>query len=71
MELSALTQEPPPQYLILNSRNDADGVFPNITIYLYNNIDLGSKLLALLHYNGSYEKRVLLRLLSTRKYLLK
>ena len=56
---------------MLNSRNDADGVFLNITIYLHNNIDLGSELLVLLHDNGSSKERVSLRLLSPRKYLLK
>ena len=56
---------------MLNSRNNADGVFLNITIRLHNNIDLGRKLLALLYNNGSSKKRVSLRLLSPRKYLLK
>ena len=56
---------------MLNSRNNADGVFLNITIRLYNNIDLGSELLALLYDNSSSKERVLLRLLSPRKYLLK
>ena len=56
---------------MLNSRNDVDGVFPNITIRLYNDINLGSELLVLLYNDGSSEERVLLRLLSPRKYLLK
>ena len=56
---------------MLNSRNDADSRFPNITICLYNDIDLGSELLALPHDNGSSKERVSLRLLSPRKYLLK
>ena len=56
---------------MLNSRDDANGVFPNITIRLYNDINLGSELLALLYNNGSSEKRVSLGLLSPRKYLLK
>jgi len=56
---------------MLNSRNNVDGVFLNITIRLYNDIDLGSKLLALLHDNGSFKERVLLRSLSPKKYLLK
>ena len=55
---------------MLNSRNDADGVFLNITICLYNDIDLGSKSLALLYDDGSFEERVLLKSLSPRKYLL-
>jgi len=71
MELSTLTYKPPLQYLMLNSRNNVDGVFLNITIRLYNNINLGNKLLALPHDNGSSKERVLLRLLSPRKYLLK
>ena len=70
MELSALTQEPLPQYLMLDSRNDADGVFLNITICLYNDIDLGSKSLVLLHDDGSFKERVSFRSLSPRKYLL-
>ena len=70
MELSALTQEPLPQYLMLDSRNDADGVFLNIIICLHNDIDLGSELLALLHDDGSSEERVSLGSLSPRKYLL-
>jgi len=56
---------------MLNSRNNVDGVFLNITIRLYNDIDLGSELLVLPHDNGSSEERVSLRLLSPRKYLLK
>ena len=56
---------------MLNSRNDVDGVFLNITIFLYNDIDLGSELLTLLYDNGSSKERVSLRSLSPRKYLLK
>jgi len=56
---------------MLNSRNDADSVFLNITIRLHNDIDLGSELLALLYNDGSSEERVLLGLLSPRKYLFK
>ena len=55
---------------MLNSRNDADGVFPNITICLHNNIDLGSESLALLHNDGSSEERVSLGSLNPGKYLL-
>jgi len=55
---------------MLNSRNDIDSVFLNITIRLYNDINLGSKLLALPYNNGSSKERVLLKLLSLRKYLL-
>jgi len=51
---------------MLNSRNNVNGVFLNITIYLYNNINLGSKLLALLYNNGSSKERVSLRLLSLK-----
>ena len=56
---------------MLDSRNDVDGVFLNITICLHNDINLCSELLALLYYDGSYKERVLLRLLSPKKYLLK
>jgi len=56
---------------MLNIRNNVDGIFLNITIRLYNNINLGSELLALPHDNGSSKERVSLRLLSPKKYLLK
>ena len=56
---------------MLNSRNDVDSVFPNITICLYNDIDSGSKSLALPHNDGSSKERVSLRSLSPGKYLLK
>ena len=56
---------------MLDNKNDVDGVFLNITIRLYNNIDLGSELLASPYNNSSSEERVSLRSLSPRKYLLK
>jgi hypothetical protein len=55
---------------MLDSRNDADGVFPNITIRLHNDIDSGSESLALPHDDGSSEERVSLGSLSPGKYLL-
>ena len=56
---------------MLNNKNDINGVFLNIIIRLYNDINLNNKLLALLYNDGSYKERVLPRLLSFRKYLLK
>ena len=56
---------------MLNSRNNIDGVFLNITIHLHNNINLGNELLALLYNDSSYKERVSLGLLSLKKYLLK
>ena len=56
---------------MLNSKNNADSIFLNITIYLYNDINLGNKSLALLYNGSNSKKRVLFKLLSFRKYLLK
>jgi hypothetical protein len=66
-ESSALTQESPPQYSMLDNRNNA--VRPNIMTHLHNDIDSGSESLALLHDNASYEERVSLGSLSSGKYL--